>query len=103
MDFLESLSNEEPGFSVTICCPGYIKTEFDQKKVVGDGSIQDLKIVIDESKYQTPQKAASLLISGIEKKKLKYHLTNQGSVGTKLHQLFPSFINNTVKSEMQKN
>jgi len=30
--FLESLSNEEPGFSVTICCPGYIKTEFDQKK-----------------------------------------------------------------------
>jgi len=74
-----------------------------KKKVVGDGSIQDLKIVIDESKYQTPQKAASLLITGIEKKKLKYHLTNQGSVGTKLHQLFPSFINNTVKSEMQKN
>jgi len=30
--FLESLSNEEPGYSVTIAVPGYLKTEFSEKK-----------------------------------------------------------------------
>jgi short-subunit dehydrogenase len=93
--FLEALANEEPGYSVTICMPGYTKTEFDKKKVVEDGSIVDLKLLIDESKYQSVDKAASLVIKGIEKKKVLYHLTNQGGIGAKLNQVFPVkfFIN----------
>jgi len=53
-------------------------------------------------KNQPIEKAAGFVITGIEKKIIKYHLTNQGNVGTKLYSLFPSFINNTVKSEMKK-
>jgi len=99
--FLESLSNEEPGFSVTIVMPGYIKTEI-VSKVISDGSVQETKLSIEESKFMTAEKAASLVLYAIEKKKLKYHLTSQGDVGSKIYSLFPSLVNNAVKSEMKK-
>jgi len=37
--------------------------------VVGDGSIKDLKLVVDETKLQAIDKAALIVITGIEKKK----------------------------------
>jgi dehydrogenase/reductase SDR family member 7B len=100
--FLESLSNEEPGYTVTIACPGYIKTEIGEKKIVGDGTMQDVKLSVDDSKWMTAEKAAELVIYAIDKKKLKYHLTNQGEIGTLIKSFFPGFINNQVKSEMKK-
>lgn len=100
--FLEALNNEEPGYSVTICCPGYTKSEFDSKKVVGDGSIVDLKLVTDESKYMTSEKAAGLIIKAIEKKKVLYHLTSQGGMGSTINKMFPNMINKAVKKEMNK-
>jgi short-subunit dehydrogenase len=100
--FLESLANEEPGYSVTIAVPGYLKTDFSDKKQIGDGSIKDLKLTVDEKNLQPIDKAAQLVITAIEKKKLKYHLTNQGDLGTKLYSFFPTLINNTVKNEMKK-
>jgi hypothetical protein len=69
---------------------------------VGDGQIKDLKLKSEDVKIQTIEKSALLTITGIEKKKLKYHLTNQGEIGTKLYSLFPGLINNTVKNEMKK-
>jgi len=51
--FLESLANEEPGFSVTICIPGYLDTEFGEKKIVGDGEQKNLNLKVDESKKST--------------------------------------------------
>jgi len=66
--FLESLSNEEPGYSVTIVMPGYIKTEI-VSKVISDGSVQETKLSIEESKFMTAEKAASLVLYAIEKKK----------------------------------
>jgi len=68
--FLESLSNEEPGYSVTIVMPGYIKTEI-VSKVISDGSVQETKLSIEESKFMTAEKAASLVLYAIEKKKIE--------------------------------
>jgi hypothetical protein len=35
----------------TIVCPGYVRTEIDDKKVVGDGSVQAVELNVEPSKY----------------------------------------------------
>jgi len=99
--FFESLRNEQPGITVTIVCPGYVATEIDDKKLVGDGSVQSVELNVDKGKYMPAAKAAKLIIEAANKKKKKYHLTSAGAVGTTMHGLFPDFINSAVRKEMQ--
>jgi len=100
--FFESLRNEEPGITVTIVCPGYVATEIGDKKVVGDGSIKNVDLSADKSKYMTASKACKLIIEGVTaKKKDKIHLTSAGAIGTTIHGLFPGMINSAVRKEMK--
>jgi len=100
--FFEALRNEEPGYAVTIVCPGYVATEIDDKKIVGDGTSQSVELNVDKSKYMSVQKAAQLIIGAVAAKKKKYHLTYQGSLGTTFHALMPESIDAAVRKEMKK-
>jgi len=100
--FYESLQNEENGVHYTIVCPGYVLTEIDDKKVVGDGTVQSVELNVDKSKYMPADKAAKLIIEAQEKRKKKYQLTTSGSMGTTLYALFPDMINSVVRDEIKK-
>ncbi|MDP2435689.1 MAG: SDR family oxidoreductase [archaeon] len=98
--FCESLNNENPGFSVTILCPGYVATELDDKKVVGDGSIQSVELNVDRSKYMPARKAASLIFSAVKSRKKVFHLTSSGSWAASLKNICPDLINSAIRKEM---
>ena len=60
--FFEALRNEEPGYAVTIVCPGYVATEIDDKKIVGDGTSQSVELNVDKSKYMCVQVPVQLFM-----------------------------------------
>jgi len=99
--FFESLQNEETGVTVTIVCPGYVATEIDDKKMLGDGSVESVELNVDKSKYMPADKAAKMIIQAAEKKKKKFHLTSSGSLGSTMHGLFPGVVNSAVRKEMK--
>jgi len=37
--------------TITIVCPGYVATEIDDKKMLGDGSVEAVELNVDKSKY----------------------------------------------------
>jgi short-subunit dehydrogenase len=101
MGFFESLQNEESGVDITIVLPGYVDTGLDDKKVVGDGSVQAVELNINASKYMSVQKAADMILDAAAKKKTKYHLTTSGSLGNAMLALMPGLLNSAVRSEMK--
>lgn len=98
--FCESLQNE--GYDITIICPGYVKTEIDLHKIVGDGSSEEVKLNIDSNKYMDLDRACDLIIYAQMSHKRFYHLTYSGLIGTMIKPLLPNIINNLVKGEMYK-
>lgn len=94
--------------------------EIDDKKVMGDGTVQSVELNVDKSKYMpaevrdaaqiaafaapltVAQTAAKLIIDAQQKKKKKYQLTTTGALGATMHALFPGLINSAVKDEMKK-
>ena len=98
--FFEALQNEEPGYDVCVVCPGYVATEFDDKKIVWDGTVQPVDLNVDRTKYMTPEKAACLIIEAAKKKKKMYYLTSLSSVGVTMQAVFPGFVHKKVRQEM---
>ena len=37
--------------TIFIVCPGYVATEIDDKKMLGDGSVEPVELNVDKSKY----------------------------------------------------
>jgi len=99
--FFESLQNEDTGVTITIVCPGYVATEIDDKKMLGDGSVQPVELNVDKSKYMAADKAAQMIIKAADKKKKKFQLTSAGSVASTMHGLFPGLVNSAVRKEMK--
>lgn len=100
--FVESLRNEEPGYDVCVVCPGYVATEIDDKKMLGDGSVQSVELHVDKAKYMPAREAADLILGAVDKRKPLFHLTGAGRVAGTLHGLFPGLINSAVRKEMKK-
>ena len=100
--FVESLRNEEPGYDVCVVCPGYVATEIDDKKMLGDGSVRSVELNVDKAKYMPAKDAADLIVGAVDKRKPLFHLTSSGRVAGTLHGLFPGLINSAVRKEMKK-
>jgi short-subunit dehydrogenase len=99
--FFEALRNEEPGFAVCILCPGYVATEIDDNKMVGDGSVRAVDLNVDKAKYMSVEKAAKLMVDALQKRKKLFHLTTAGSMGVTLRSLFPGTVDSAVRKEMK--
>lgn len=84
-----------------MACPGYVATEFDDKKVVGDGSVKAVDLNTDKNKYMTADKCAALIVEAARKKKNKVHyLTPLSNVGVTIKSVFPGFVDEQVRKEM---
>jgi NAD(P)-dependent dehydrogenase (short-subunit alcohol dehydrogenase family) len=99
--FCESLRLESPGFSVSVLAPGYVESEIDDKKVVGDGSVQPVALNVDRSKYMPAAKAAKLIRSAVVSRKKHFHLTAAGSLGATLRAFMPGTIDSAIRREME--
>jgi len=98
--FYQALMNEEPEFSVTLVNAGYVKTELDDKKVMGDGSVKALDLNIDASKYMPASKAANKIVKAAKKKEKIKYLSPTSSMAVTLKAVLPGYINTKVKGQL---
>lgn len=99
--FFESLQNEEQGVTITIVCPGYVATEFDNKKILADGSVGNPELNTDVTKYSSAKSVAEQIYDAAKKRKTKAVLETVASLGVTIYGLFPGTINSAVKKEMK--
>ncbi len=95
--FLESLRTEllATGTHVMWVCPGFIASNIRNVARGADGSAQK-ETPLDESKLMSAAQCASIIMSGIAKRKRTIVMTGQGKLTVLINKLFPALADKMV-------
>jgi short-subunit dehydrogenase len=98
--FFHSLRAEMSGkIYVTVICPGYVWTEFQNSKLsTGD----ETQVVRDRSKYMSVEQCVKETIDAVRYKEAEYVMTLKGKAGVVLQSLLPRFLVDKIATATRK-
>lgn len=83
------------GISVTMVCPGFIRTDISKNALVGDGSVQG---TMDEATGQgmSAEECAKRIIRSIDRKKPEVYIGGKEILGVYLKRFFPGLLRRII-------
>jgi short-subunit dehydrogenase len=96
--YFDSLRAEvaKDGISVTIVCPGYIRTNVSRNAVTGDGSAFG-KMDETHKDAMTPEQCARRVVDGVARRKREVHVGGKETWAILLQRFFPAIVARMVR------
>lgn len=89
------MEHEEDGISVTLVCPGFVRTDIAKKALTGDGSPQNTDDNATESGMEV-HRCARKMVQAIERKKFEVNIGGKEVSGAYLKRLFPKLLHKVI-------
>jgi len=87
----------DQGISVTLACPGYVRTNTSHNALVGDGNAYN-QPDSDIARGMSPEKCAAQIVHAIEKRKAEVYIARYEKLGLYLNQFFPRLFRQVARS-----
>ena len=88
---------EDQGVSVTILCPGFIKTNISLNALTADGSAQQ-KMDEKQAQGMTAEDCAKHIFQAMEKEKMEVYIGGKEKFAVYLKRFFPRLLHRVVKN-----
>lgn len=95
------LEHEKDGLTVTMVCPGYVRTNIDKNALTADGSPQNKQDLENQSGLP-PDQLAEKMIKGITHKKFETYIGGKETLGVYLKRFFPRLLHRVVLRTLHK-
>jgi dehydrogenase/reductase SDR family member 7B len=87
----------DQGVSVTLACPGYVRTNTSHNALVGDGNPYN-QLDRDIARGMTPEMCAAQIVRAIENRRAEVYIARYEKLGLYLNQFFPQLFRLIARS-----